>query len=136
MKVKDIEIFLWFCLALVLQPQSLAELQTIVKNASALFSRYCAAGIESAATDVHNRLVQNIDCRGRVSTLVFFVLSSAFDTVDPTRCAGKTLPHQWNGPQMGPLLSQQSNADLFSGITELQNVCRLLQRSVPQDSVL
>ena len=37
---------------------------------------------ETAVTDVHNRLVRNVDYGGHVSALVFLDLSSAFDTVD------------------------------------------------------
>ena len=37
---------------------------------------------ETAVSDIHNRLVQNVDCGGHVSALVLSDLSSTFDTVD------------------------------------------------------
>ena len=37
---------------------------------------------ETAVTDVHNRLVRNVDRGGHVSALVLLDLSSAFDTVN------------------------------------------------------
>ena len=46
---------------------------------------------------------------------------------DPTRCAGKNVWHTWNGPQMVRLVPHWPNADLASGISEIKNVCRLLQ---------
>ena len=37
---------------------------------------------KTAVTDVHNRLVRNVDRGGNVSALVLLDMSSAFDTVD------------------------------------------------------
>ena len=37
---------------------------------------------ETAVTDVHNRLVRNVDRGGHVSALVLLDLNSAFDTIN------------------------------------------------------
>ena len=85
---------------------------------------------EMAITNVHNRLVRNVDRGGHVSALVLLDLSSAFDVEHAILLDVLEKPFGIGGMVLKLYhFPQWSNADLPSGITELTNLCRLLQHA-------